>query len=344
MSQNPASRSLRQRLGAAIQRAWAHRGPLAWCMRPVAVLYGAVTGLNRSLYRLGLRHADRLPVPVLVVGNVVAGGAGKTPTVMALVRHLRQAGWHPAVLSRGHGRSAEECLEVSAGSLPGEVGDEPLLIHCNTGAPVFVARRRSEAGLAALHRHPGTDVLICDDGLQHLALHRDVEVCAFDDRGLGNGWLLPAGPLREPWPRRVDIVLHTGNHPAFPGFRSRRTLCDHGIRPDGSRVALRQHHGRPVLALAAIAAPENFFAMLRSHGIDLERTLALPDHWDFGDWDASLQQRYQIVCTEKDAVKLWRIVPDAIAVPLAFEPETGFFDAVDRALAEHSSAFHGRRA
>jgi tetraacyldisaccharide 4'-kinase len=276
-----------------------------------------------------------VPVPVIVVGNVVAGGAGKTPVVMALVRHLQARGRHPGVISRGHGRHTRDCREVHAGSPAQEAGDEPALIKRSTRVPVFVATRRIDAARALLARYPQTDVLVCDDGLQHYALARDIEVCVFDDRGAGNGFLLPAGPLREPWPRPVDLVLHTGAQPAFTGFTSRRELARHAVRADGSQVALSTlapASARPLLALAAIAQPEAFFAMLRVQGLPLARTLALPDHYDFDSWSRPKGKDYTLICTEKDAVKLWEKHPDALAVPLEFTPEPAFFEALDALL------------
>ena len=149
----------------------------------------------------------RADVPVIVVGNVSAGGAGKTPVTLALLEHLRARGWHPGVVSRGYGRRTTDCREVRSDSLALDVGDEPLLIARRAQVPVFVARQRMQAVQALRQAHPRINLIVCDDGLQHLALARDVEICVFNDEGVGNGWLLPAGPLREPWPRRVDCVL-----------------------------------------------------------------------------------------------------------------------------------------
>jgi len=204
-----------------LQRAWLHRGPLAWLLWPLSLLYAALFSLRRWFYGIGWLKAYRVRVPVIVVGNVIAGGAGKTPVVMAVVRHLQARGLSVGVVSRGYGRRTDDCREVLDESDPQDVGDEPALIRRATGAPVFVARRRVEAARALLARHPATQVIVSDDGLQHLALARDVEICVFDDRGVGNGWRLPAGPLREQWPRPCDLVLHSGEHPAFEGFATR---------------------------------------------------------------------------------------------------------------------------
>lgn len=318
-----------------LMQAWRQRGVLAWLLWPLSVLLGLLVRLRQGLYLSGLLARQRVPVPVIVVGNVVAGGAGKTPVVMALARHLQARGRHPGVISRGHGRHIRDCREVHTDSPASEVGDEPALIKRSTQVPVFVASRRIDAARALLARYPQIDVLLCDDGLQHYALARDIEVCVFDDRGAGNGFLLPAGPLREPWPRPVDLVLHTGARPAFTGFTSRRALARHAVRADGSRVALTtlaQASNQPLLALAAIAQPEAFFAMLRAQGLPLARTLALPDHYDFDSWSRPSDKSYSLICTEKDAVKLWRQHPEALAVPLEFTPEPAFLAALDALL------------
>ncbi|MGO4395175.1 tetraacyldisaccharide 4'-kinase [Variovorax sp. M-6] len=315
-----------------MQDAWLQRGALARLLWPLSLLYGALAALRRTLYRLGLRRTERAAVPVIVVGNVIAGGSGKTPVVMAIVRHLEARGVRAGVVSRGYGRTTRDCREVLDDSDPAEVGDEPALIRRSTGAPVFVARRRIEAARALLERHPATQVIVSDDGLQHLGLARDIEICVFDDRGVGNGWLLPAGPLREPWPRRCDLVLHTGERPAFAGFAARRTLADHALRRDGTRVPLASLAGRSLIAVAAIAKPEAFFRMLRARGLAPVSCISLPDHDDFRHWNPPGDTGQVLLCTEKDAVKLWRKAPAALAVPLVFEPEPGFFAALDAKL------------
>lgn len=321
-------------MGAAsrLQQAWLRRGLLARALWPLSRVYGAIAAIRRTLYRFGWLATENVGVPVIVVGNVVAGGAGKTPVVMAVVRHLQARGLKVGVISRGYGRVTTDGREVQRDSSARDVGDEPALIHRVTGAQVFVAARRAEAARALLARHPDTHVLVSDDGLQHLALARDVEICVFDDRGVGNGWLLPAGPLREHWPRRCDLVLHTGDRPAFEGFTARRALADHALRRDGTEVPLAALAEQPVVALAGIARPESFFTMLRARGIAPTECIALPDHYDFDSWQRPSHKGYSLVCTEKDAVKLWRVAPDAMAVPLVFEPEPAFFAALDAKL------------
>ncbi|MDO8698975.1 MAG: tetraacyldisaccharide 4'-kinase [Rhodoferax sp.] len=326
---------------SALQRhlvsAWTRRGLLACMLWPISLIYSTLASLRQALYQSGILKVQHVPVPVIVVGNVVAGGAGKTPIVMALVRHLQASGLRPGVISRGYGRRTRDCREVLANSAIADVGDEPALIKNATSVPIFVAARRFDAAQSLLARYPDTQVIVCDDGLQHWALQRDIEICVFDDRGTGNGFLLPAGPLREPWPRKVDLVLHTGLHPAFSGFTARRTLARHARRADGSKIALddlRTANAKPLLAVAAIAQPDEFFRMLRARGLTLARTLALPDHYDFDSWMQIKYKGYTVICTEKDAFKLWPRQADALAVPLEIALEPAFTAQLDTLLAK----------
>ncbi len=324
-----------------LPKVWLNRGLPACLLWPVAQIYGLIAHFRRALYRSGRLPSWRFGVPVIVVGNVVAGGAGKTPLVMALVRHLQTQGLPVGVVSRGYGRSGKAVLEVMPDTPVLESGDESALIRRATNAPVFVADKRIEAVRALLAAHPDTAVVVCDDGLQHYALQRDIEIAVFDDRGVGNGWLLPAGPLREPWPARqrqgVDLVLHTGQKPAFEGFTSSRRLADHAVAADGARTALTDLRGNRLAAVAGIAAPEVFFAMLRACGLTLETTMALPDHHYFAQEDLGALAGETVLCTEKDAVKLFALPGAAtrqvLAVPLVFSPEPAFFTALDALLA-----------
>lgn len=334
------------------QGIWSRRGLLARLLWPVSVLYGALVWWRRTLYATGLLPTHRLPVPVVVVGNVVVGGAGKTPTVIALVHHLRSQGWHPGVVSRGYGRHSSAVLPVRPDTPPADSGDEPTLIQRATGVPVWVAPRRVDAARALLAAHPEVDLLLCDDGLQHLALGRDVAIAVFDDRGLGNGWLLPAGLLREPWPPRrghrwrPDLVLNqrrddapplrTQAYSDVPAFHASRRLAPHAVGPAGQRIPLQALRGQALTAVAGIARPEVFFDMLRAQGLELARTVALPDHADSAAYADLLRAQGTLVCTEKDAVKLFAVWPagptKAWAVPLVLTPETAFWHALDRLL------------
>lgn len=309
------------RIEAALARLWWRPQPSlgARLLQPLSWLYRIGAALHRLPYRLGWRAAQRAPVPVIVVGNLVAGGAGKTPTVIALVQALQAAGRRPGVISRGYGRQGSELRAVDPASTAAAVGDEPLLIHRRTGAPVWVGRRRGAAALALCGAHPEVDVIVADDGLQHHALARDLQVVVFDDRGAGNGLLLPAGPLRQPVTRHPPVNTHVlYNAPAatigWPGatavrgLRGAVRLRDWWAGAGASPGALHALRGRPVTAAAGMAAPQRFFTMLRSAGLTIE-PLPLPDHYGFATppWPATARD---VLLTEKDAVKL---PPDADA-------------------------------
>jgi len=324
----------------ALQRAWLRRGTAACALWPLSLLFGALAAVRRHAYRVGWIKSERLSVPVIIVGNVIAGGSGKTPLVMALVKHLQARGIASGVVSRGYGRASAKCLEVKPDSEARDAGDEPLLIAHACKVPVFVAVRRAEAARALLAAHPATRVIVCDDGLQHYGLQRDIEICVFDERGIGNGWLLPAGPLREPWPRAVDLVVCTRDTPGVTGFAVDRQLAGHALRADGTSIPLEQLKDRRLKAVAAIAKPDAFFAMLRASGLDLAQTIALPDHADFTQL-AFMDDGAELLCTEKDAVKLWRLHPDAWAVPLVLTVEPGFWSRVDSLLGAKLSSAHG---
>lgn len=311
-----------------LPRVWLGRGWVAWLLRPLSWLYGALVALRRLAYRQGWRASEHPGIPVIVVGNVVAGGAGKTPTTIALVQHLQARGIAVGVVSRGHGRSDAHTRPVQANSPPADVGDEPLLIHRRTGAPVWVGRSRAQAAAALRRAHPEVRVLVCDDGLQHLALQRDLEICVMDERGPGNGWLLPAGPLREPWPRPIGLLLYTDGVARTGAFAAERQLATEAVNGLGERQPLAAWQGTPVDAVAGLARPEAFFAMLRQAGLSLAETWALPDHDDFAHWRPTRACR-PLLCTEKDAVKLWAQQPGAWAVPLQLRPDAGFWHALD---------------
>jgi tetraacyldisaccharide 4'-kinase len=314
---------------------WLQRGLVARLLLPVAWAYGALVALRSWAYGSGLFRSERLPAMVIVVGNVVAGGAGKTPTTIALVKHLLSKGLRVGVISRGHGRQTRDTRHVALNSLPQDVGDEPLLIHQATGVPLWVGRVRADAAKALLQAHPEVRFIVCDDGLQHLALARDLEICVMDERGVGNGWLLPAGPLREPWPRKVDVLLHTGLSGVPGGFQAHRQLASHAHTADGRVVLLQDLKHQAVDAVAGLARPQAFFDMLRLSGLTLARTTALPDHHDYSHWPASTTD-HPLLCTEKDAAKLWKHAPHALAVPLQLTPEDGFWQALDTLIAQKS--------
>lgn len=271
-------------------------------MLPVSFVFVALAALRRGLYRAGLLTPVRLPVPVVVVGNVTAGGSGKTPLVVWLVDQLARRGRRPGVISRGYGVKAYVAREVSHGGTPALVGDEPLLIKRRTGCPVFVGRDRAAAGRALLAAHPECDLLICDDGLQHYRLARDVELAVVDRRGFWNGWPMPAGPLREPVSRlrSVDAVVANGweGDAAFRmtlvGDRFERLQSD---RDDSSP----EFAGKRLHAVAGIGEPQRFFDHLSALGLRFE-SHPFPDHHGYTAADLAFDGD-AILTTEKDAVK-----------------------------------------
>ena len=319
-----------------LQRAWQARGSLAVALLPLAWLFAGLTAVRRGLYRMGLLRAQRLDVPVLVVGNLIAGGAGKTPTTLALIGLLRRHGWRPGVVSRGHGRTSTGVLNVEPDTPATHSGDEPLLLRLRGRVPVCVGEDRVAAARALRGRHPEVDIVVCDDGLQHLRLARDAQVIVFDERGAGNGWRLPAGPLRDPMPPRLpprSVVLYNATSPStsLPGHLAHRSLAGavslaewwRGVPPDAK--ALEALRGRPILAAAGLARPGRFFAMLREHGLDITER-PLPDHHTFDtlDWPAGTAD---VILTEKDAVKIRPERAGAVRVWVAaldFAPDASF--------------------
>ena len=279
-------------------------------LRLLSWIYGVVVQVRRELYLRGVLKQVRLPVPVLVVGNLIVGGAGKTPVALALAQQLKDLGWRPGIISRGYGRKVPGVRAVGIGDSPQYVGDEPLL-YAQQGFPVFVGEKRAEAGRALLAANPGVNILIADDGLQHLSLARDLEVVVFDQRGVGNGHLLPLGPLREPLTRLtgplVKGVIIQGNPdqsgwPVVPRFEmSLVPDAVYVLNQPECKSPLKDFAGQSVVAIAGIGHPERFFNMLRNAGIKVEGR-SFPDHHDFQPKDIPFT-RLPVMMTEKDAVK-----------------------------------------
>jgi tetraacyldisaccharide 4'-kinase len=294
-------------------------------------------------------------VPVVVVGNLVVGGAGKTPTTLAVVELLRNRGFMPGVISRGYARQDHRVILLNPDTTVHEAGDEPLLIYRRSGVPVAVGRDRVAAARALLTAHPHTNVIVSDDGLQHVRLGRDVQIIVFDERGTGNGWLLPAGPLREPLRGRApgarSLVLYNApaQTTAWRGALVQRNL--QGVVPlaqwwqgqtalPGQLQSLARHD---IIAVAGVARPQRFFHMLRAAGLRIT-PLSLPDHDPYATLPWPLDAPCVIV-TEKDAIKL---APDregtaqvwVAALDFSFPPD--FAQALLHYLPE--SAPHGNPA
>ena len=325
----------RRGLVALLAHHWWQARPtvLAGAMRPLAAVYGWLAARRKAQ-----TLAQPSSVPVLVVGNIIVGGAGKTPVVLALVQALRTAGHRPGVISRGHGRRGSGAQVVTLHSSVSAVGDEPLLLRRRSGVPVFVARSRVAAAQALCAEHPEVDVLVADDGLQHHALARQAEVLVFDERGVGNGLLLPAGPLREALPTHLSPksrVLYSSGQAStpLPGVLALRRieaawpLQAWWVGDAGLAQPLHSLRGRPLLAAAGLAAPEKFFAALEAEGLRITR-LPLPDHHAYPavPWPADTPD---IITTEKDAVKIVTLPLGATrvwVVPLDLILPAGFVD------------------
>ena len=309
-------------------RWYGNRAP-PWWTRPLACSYGGVTAARRWMYRRGWLRSERLPVPVIVVGNIVAGGAGKTPLAIALVEALRARGYKPGVVSRGYGGAARAPMLLDAQPDPATVGDEPALIRARTGASVAIGAKRIQA--ARLLLPEGVDVVIADDGLQHYALARDIEICVVDGlRRFGNGRLLPAGPLREPASRLhdVDFIVCNGGEARSGEIAMRLVLGDAVNLATSASASLATFAGRRVHAVAGIGHPPRFFAALRASGIDLIEH-PFPDHHRYASGDLAFGDGLPVLMTEKDAVKCRAFAGNHWwGVPVTAELPAGFFDAV----------------
>lgn len=323
----------------SLQKLWARTGVLTVLLLPFSALFSAVSGLRRLAYRRGWLDSVAVGVPVLIVGNLTAGGSGKTPLTIWLVNHLRAQGYRPGVVSRGYGGAARGCVEVQPDSPPGEVGDEPLLIRHKTGVPVVVGRDRVAAARTLLARHPGVDVIVSDDGLQHYRLQRDIELAVIDAAsGLGNGWPLPAGPLREPARRlaSVDAVIQVVRGPAPPlqidrGWRADYTVGQaYRLRAPEQKTALADLPPRDWIAATGIGRPQGFFDMLVAQGVRFSPR-AFADHHVFRPTE--LPVGGAVLMTEKDAVKCLTFAgADWWAVELDVAPEAGFIHWLDARL------------
>jgi tetraacyldisaccharide 4'-kinase len=329
-------------LAQALQRSWYSTRPLA-VLRPLGALYGALMRCRGWLYRRGLLRSTALPVPVLVVGNISVGGTGKTPLTLALAALLQRAGRRVGIASRGHGGSRVGPWRVQPGDSAAEVGDEPLLMSRSGTAPVCIARRRAAA--AGLLAAQGCDLVLCDDGLQHLALQRQREIVVIDAaRGLGNGACLPAGPLRESPARlaSVDLIVCNGEPCAalreqlrrlapqvpclFFTLEGQRALALQG----GAARPLADWVGQRVHAVAGIGHPQRFFAALRSQGLQVIEH-AFPDHHAYTADDIAFADGLPVLMTSKDAVKC-----QAFAGPQHHEvPVEALFTAADLARLQH---------
>jgi tetraacyldisaccharide 4'-kinase len=284
-------------------RHWYRLSPVSVLLFPISLVFRLLVALRRLLFRIGALPSVRISVPVIVVGNLTVGGTGKTPLILALVEALRRKGLRPGILSRGHGGTEPGPRAVSAGDDAAHVGDEPLLLAERSGCPVWIGADRPAAARALLAAHARCNVILCDDGLQHYPLQRDFEIAVEDERGFGNGLLLPAGPLREPAGRRVDATVLNGAEPRPGAFRMRLTPA--GLyRVDAPAAPLMQSElsGKKLHAVAGIGNPERFFAELSRMGLAFSAH-PFPDHHAFRAGDLEFADCDFVLMTEKDAVK-----------------------------------------
>lgn len=318
---------------------WRSRGLLAVLLLPLSGLFGLLAALRRTAFRCGLMRPQRLPVPVIVVGNISVGGSGKTPVVDWLVRQLREAGYRPGVVSRGYGSKVAGVAILPDNPDAAIHGDEPVLLARLTGCPVAIGADRPDAGRALLAAHPECDVIVSDDGMQHYRLARDVEIAVLDEATLGNGFLLPAGPLREPLSRlrAVDLVIAHGPlsprlQAVLPAAGSRRMSLRGGefvaLGGSGGRCGVSAFAGRRVHALAGIGRPERFFAQLRALGLDVVPH-PFPDHHPFVAADLDFAPGEPKVMTSKDAVKCASFAPaDTWEFPVSAHIEAGAAETI----------------
>jgi tetraacyldisaccharide 4'-kinase len=318
-----------------IQRFWSDLNAVSLLLAPLSLLFRLLAGTRRMAYRLGLRRVRRFAVPVIVVGNISVGGTGKTPLVIWLADYLRQRGWRPGIVSRGYGGRARYWpQQVRADSDTASVGDEAVLLAAATGCPVCVGPDRP-AAVEALLAHAGVDLVLSDDGMQHYALGRDLEIAVIDGaRRLGHGMLLPAGPLREPRRRlrEVDMIVVNGGAPEAGEFAMKLAQPTLVSLHDEAPGDLRDFVGRRVHAVAGVGNPQRFFDLLLRLGIEIEPH-PFPDHHAFTAADLRFEQDLPVLMTEKDAVKCRRLAcRDCWVVRVRAQPDAAFVNRLNEAL------------
>ena len=320
----------------SIEAQWQRLGPLAIALWPVSLLFRLVVASRRWAYRRNLLKSKHPAVPVIVVGNITVGGSGKTPLVIWLVEFLRGHGLQPGVVSRGYGGGASHWpQQVGADSDPVAVGDEAVLLAQRAACPVCVGPDRP-AAIDALLQHSGCDVVVSDDGLQHYAMSRDIEIAVIDgQRRFGNGLMLPAGPLREPVSRLrdVDLVICNGQPQADEFAMQLSSPQIYRLDGEGPSRDISVLEGQRVRAIAGIGNPGRFFDMLRSHGLVVQGH-AFPDHHAYTAEDLAFAAELPLLMTEKDAVKCRNIFAgDAWVVSIQAQPEAPFVHRLSQALA-----------
>jgi tetraacyldisaccharide 4'-kinase len=308
---------------------------LAWLLWPLSLVFRFAVALRRVLYKLRLLKSEHPGVPVVVVGNVTVGGSGKTPLVIWIAEHLKQKGWTPGIVSRGYGAKIEAPRAATIADDAAEVGDEPILLSRRSGCPVWVGADRVAVCRALRAANPDVDLLILDDGLQHYALRRDVEIAVVDARGFGNGFLLPAGPLREP-PSRLRsveaVVSHSASARGYSYSMRLQGATFHRMTDANDRRPASAFAGQRVHAVAGIGEPNRFFLHLGKLGIKVVPH-PFADHHAFAPADLDFGDEAPILMTEKDAVKLRRAArPNWWVLPVTAEVDPAFGEWLTRRL------------
>ncbi|MCL1126448.1 tetraacyldisaccharide 4'-kinase [Shewanella surugensis] len=328
-----------------INQVWYGKSLFRWILMPLSWLYALVTAMRRCLYRLGIKKSISLPVPVIVVGNITVGGSGKTPTVIYLIELLRQQGYRPGVISRGYGVNIEGVKSVFVGAKANEVGDEPAMIVARTQVPMVVGSQRIQAADQLLSDFD-VDIIISDDGLQHYGMARDIEIVILDgDRRLGNGMLLPAGPLREGAWRldQADFVISNGGEAR--GGEYLMTLLPKQVTPLLATSTFTFNLHDPVVAIAGIGYPQRFFNSLKVLGYQVHKTHAFDDHQAYHLSDINnVAGSYPLLMTEKDAIKCGDFAQEnwgylAVDASMSAEFEHHFLDKISARIQAHSSHF-----
>lgn len=328
MVASPAARAARRgRHESLLEAVWYGRHPAGLALAPLGWLFQAAALVRRALYRVGVLRTHRVGVPVVVVGNLTVGGTGKTPLVAWIARYLAGLGLRPGVVCRGYrGRASAWPQQVRPDSDPVVVGDEPVLLARRAGCPVAAGPDRAAAA-RALVEHAGCDVIVSDDGLQHLALGRDVEIAVVDGvRRLGNRRCLPAGPLREPPGRlrRVDLVVTNGGAQRGEFEMQVRARKAHSLTDDRLSRDLEEFRGGQVHAVCGIGNPARFLRTLESAGLRVIPSV-FPDHHEFTAADLAFEDGLPVLMTEKDAVKCRRFAtPERWYVPVRAELDRAF--------------------
>ena len=331
-----------------VNKIWYESHPSKWLLLPFSWLFWFVSSLRRWAFKFGFKHAEVIDVPVVIVGNITAGGSGKTPTVIYLINLLRAQGFNPGVISRGYGVSIDGVKTVMAADKAADVGDEPAMIVARSQVPMVVGAKRIDAAKQLLAEY-NVDIIISDDGLQHYPLARDIEINIVDGhRRYGNQCLIPAGPLREGlWRlKTIDWVLNNGGNVQHNEVAMSLVAC--ALKPVNPSLNI-QWQPQKAIAMAGIGNPKRFFDSLMAQGYLLIATKAFDDHQAFDESELKrLSQQYPLIMTEKDAVKCrdfaqdnWWYLP--VNAKLNTEFDTAFLNRLNQVIKDKQGNLHGVR-